>query len=118
MNNLLILFGLAGPVSVIIALLVLVVLSQRLGAVTKRPQYYRLLYVSIGLVTLTILLRLLNLGADAADGNLQLIFRMPLAIGLTLAIPVVWFYWGWLLGERGAAIKEPARKRGDGGKSP
>jgi hypothetical protein len=92
--------SLVGPLSLVICLIVLGLLSQRLGAVTRRTPLYRLLFVSSGLVGLSLLVRLPTLG-QTLDAETALAYDIPLTLGLLLAVIIVWRYWGWLLGERG-----------------
>ncbi len=104
MINLLTLLGLCGPASIIVALIVLALLSQRLGAVTKRPPLYRWLFVSVVLVGISVISRLVNLGtAESLDHGSAVVMLddITLALGLTLAVIVAWRYWSWLLSERG-----------------
>jgi hypothetical protein len=103
MNNLLTLFGLCGPVSILIALVVLALLSQRLGAVTKRAPLYRWLFVSVALVGVSIVGRFISAvvpGGDPAYAATML-FDVLFVLGLLLAVVVAWRYWSWLLHERG-----------------
>ncbi len=102
MPNLLTLLGLAGPIAMIIALLVMALLSQRLGAVTKRRRAYRWFFVAVGLITAGILARLLALGGTpSALAEATLLYTVSVTIALTLAVSAAWRYWGWLLSERG-----------------
>ncbi|MCC7450480.1 MAG: hypothetical protein IT324_23885 [Anaerolineae bacterium] len=99
MISLQLLFGLIGPASMIVALIVLALLSQRLGAVTKRAPIYRWFYVSVVLIAVSIVGRLF--APDALDYRAALLYDVPLALGLTLAVVIAWRYWSWLLSERG-----------------
>lgn len=83
-------------------LLVIALLSQRLGAVTKRPKYYLLFFVAIALIGGSVLTRLLTLGtpAETLDLSVGLLYTLPLAIALTVSVIVAGRYWGWLLGEK------------------
>ena len=102
MNNFVSFLGLAGPASVVIALIVMAQLSQRLGAVTKRAPLYRWFYLSVALMIGALFVRLItlfmpdSLGADAA-----LYYDVPQAASLIIAVIVAWRYWSWLLNERG-----------------
>jgi uncharacterized membrane protein len=88
--------GLIGPASLIVALLLLIHLSARLGRELNRPRWHRLLYVSVILVGFGILTRVLGLGTPADHTVLVL---LPIATGLVIAVLVVWRYWSWLLNE-------------------
>ena len=79
------------------ALIVMGLLSQRLGAVTKMPPHYRWFYVAAGLLGVSTLIRLFAL-AEAYPAMGQL-YAMTFALGITLAVGVAWRYWGWLFGE-------------------
>jgi hypothetical protein len=101
------LFGLLGSIAITIALMVLGLLSKRLGSVTRTPHYYIWFYFATGLMLVSILARLVNLGHDAAFGatlvndeiSVLLYAGLP-AIALTLGVVVAWRYWSWLLAER------------------
>lgn len=99
MISLQLLLGLIGPASIIVALVVLALLSERLGAVTKRAPIYRWFFVSVALIGISIVARLI--APDALDYRAALLYDIPLAVGLTLAVVIAWRYWSWLLSERG-----------------
>ncbi|MEP7284875.1 MAG: hypothetical protein ABI947_03805 [Chloroflexota bacterium] len=104
MENLFAALSLFGPVSIIIALLVLALLSQRLGAVTRHSPLYRWFYVSVALVAISLGWRLLGMIAPEQfnhDAQSALVYDAPLAVGLLIAVVVAWRYWSWLLSERG-----------------
>ncbi|MBI5670035.1 MAG: hypothetical protein HZC41_18730 [Chloroflexi bacterium] len=98
--------GLLGPLSIVVALVVLALLSRRLGSVTRMPRYYLGLFLSAGLMLVSIVARLVSLGRPATTGLhhdplvVFLYVGLP-AIALTIAIVVAWRYWSWLLAERG-----------------
>ncbi len=100
-------FGLIGMAAMAVALVVLALLSKRLGSVTRSPRYYRILYLSTGLVIISLLGRIFNLlrGADLhllRDDPLWVTIYVGLpALALTLAVITGWRYWSWLLAERG-----------------
>jgi hypothetical protein len=102
-NNALAYLSLCGPVSIGIALVVLALLSQRLGAVTKRPPLYRWYFLSVAIIGVAIILRIVNLSAPDIDYDnmTTLLYDVALVIGLSLAVIIAWRYWGWLLSERG-----------------
>lgn len=101
------LFGLLGPVSIAVALLVMGLLSKRLGSVIRTPRYYIGFFVAAALMAASILARLLNLGRGAAAAAelhhdpvwVFLYVGLP-ATAVTLGIVVAWRYWSWLLAER------------------
>ena len=101
------LFGLIGPISIGLALLVIGLLSKRLGNVTRAPRYYLGFYVATLLMGISILARLLNIGRgpefvrelNSETGWVLLYNGLP-ALALTLGLFVAWRYWSWLLAER------------------
>ncbi len=94
--------GLFGPLSLIVVLIVMAQLSQRLGAVTKRPPLYRVLYVSAGFIAVSIVSRVVSIGSGADfDYNAAMWYDIPLVLGLLLGVVIAWNYWSWLLSERG-----------------
>src|SRR5512135_3569141 len=99
-------FDLFGMASITVAILVLALLSKRLGAVTHTPRYYLGLYGSAALMAVSVLARLLNWlkRTDAANINsdpvwILLYIGLP-AVAVTLGVIVAWRYWSWLLAER------------------
>ena len=99
MNGLLSLLALVGPLSLIVALLVTALLSQRLSLALPHQKRYRWLLVSLGVATLGFSLRLLGLFGLLGSDIALLTYTMVTAVALTIAVPVAWGYWGWLLGE-------------------
>jgi hypothetical protein len=94
------LIGLIGPFALTIALVLLIYLSARLGAALKRRKWYRLLYVSVLLNLLSIALHFLFLvRPELNEADNTLIYLLPMALGLLLAVLVIWRYWSWLLNE-------------------
>lgn len=90
--------GVVGPASVAVTLVVIGLLSQRLGAVTRTPPYYRWCYVAAGLVGMSTLGRLVSVGY--VDERLTLLNNLLFALGVTLGLVIAWRYWSWLFGER------------------
>lgn len=84
--------GLIGPLSLLLALLVIALLSQRLGMITKRTRYYRWFFVAIGLMLIALATQL-----ETANG---LVYSLLMAVALTIGAAIAWHYWGWLLHER------------------
>ncbi|HEX2906867.1 MAG TPA: hypothetical protein VHO69_08410 [Phototrophicaceae bacterium] len=99
--------GLIGPISLVVALVVIGLLSKRLGRVLRTRQYYVGFFIAAGLMATSVFARILNLGRGApvaAELNhdpawVFLYMGLP-AIALTLGIVVAWRYWSWLLAER------------------
>lgn len=102
------LLGLAGPTAIALMMIILGLLSKRLGSVTRIPRYYLGFYIAAGLMGLSILARTLEIGrgyevAAQASGDAfhVLMFGVVPGISLTLALIIAWRYWSWLLAERG-----------------
>ena len=86
-----------------------IVLSRKLGAVTKMKPYYRWLYGASVLICVALVaesIRLTSLAAPAAvpaamqsNGFYLLAFEVPLASAAIIAFVVVLLYWGWLFRE-------------------
>lgn len=96
-----------GMGSVAALMLILALLSKRLGSVTRTPRYYIGLYASSVLVIISVLMRLWNMiqGVSAADLSrdptwVVIYIGLP-ALAFTIAVIVAWRYWSWLLAERG-----------------
>jgi hypothetical protein len=102
--------GCLGEAALLYAMLILLRLSRKLGEVTKMPPYYRGYYVSVGLISVALLARMLSASvllspSDTIPGWLLspwfsvVLHHLMLAAGLTVALPITWKYWGWLLRE-------------------
>jgi len=93
-----------GLLAVAVALLVLGLLSKRLGKVTRAPGYYRVFFVAAGLMIVSMLARLidaLNAHVPHADEATSVILYLGLpAFALTISLIIAWRYWSWLLAER------------------
>lgn len=99
--------SLLGYMAIAVALLVLGRLSHRLNSVTNTPPYYLGLYIAAALVFIGrifsayLLLRSPSwLSTEPAATGFTLLSSGLPAIGITLALAVVWYYWSWLLAER------------------
>ena len=90
--------GTVGALGVMVALVVMGLLSQRLGAVTKMAPHYRWFYVAAGLSFVSVVSRLLYVGYQ--DERIVLAYTASLALATTLGLIVGWRYWNWLFGER------------------
>jgi len=83
--------------------------SQRLGAVTKMPEHYRWFRVANSFVALAAISQVVRgTFAVASDYAFSFLlsswfsiatFHIPLAIGVTLDLVLVWYYWRWILKE-------------------
>jgi len=101
--------ALLGSLAVGYLLYIFVVLSRKLGAVTKAQPRYRWLYVSIVIVGVTAAIEWIILSVRAALQNVptlivsewfHLIGRtLPLVAAAVIALVVVLRYWGWLFRE-------------------
>ena len=101
------LVGALGPLSICVMFVVLGLLSQRLGRVTRVKPYYVGLYVAALLWGISTLARVVNLGrgASAAAGLGQealfvLLYIVFPALGVTIGLIAAWRYWSWLFAER------------------
>jgi len=103
--------GCLGEAALIWALIILLRLSQKLGDVMKMKPYYRGYYLAIGLVSLALGMRLLAasfwyepiwpLATWLKEASFYpLVHHIALAAGITIALPIAFRYWGWLLRER------------------
>jgi hypothetical protein len=102
--------GSLGLLAVIYTLFVLAAFSQRMGEVLKTPPLYRGLYLGAACLTVALIVRFLRVSVllASAEGSafLQddwfylLAYHVPLALGLTVSVVVIWRYWSWLLRER------------------
>ncbi len=106
--------ALAGLAGVLYAVLILMVLSKKLGEVARMRPYYRLFYLATALIALAIASRVFRalealtslLGPEAPPWLHQsqlfytLTYYIPLALGVTISLAVIWQYWGWLVKER------------------
>lgn len=95
------LLAVIAPLSLVIVLLGLMMLSRRLGSVSKRRPLYRIYYIGITFVTLGGLLRVLWMDSSGRlDAGIALFHDFPLFLGLLIGVVVAWRYWAWLLTER------------------
>ncbi len=98
------LIALMGLLSVAVALVVLGLLSKRLGKVTRAPGYYRVFFVAAGLLLVSLGVRLVdivNAHVPHADDPTAVILYLGLpAFALTISLIIAWRYWSWLLAER------------------
>jgi hypothetical protein len=101
------LFGLLGLCSLGVALLVMGLLSKRLGSVTRAPRYYLGFYVAALIMAVSVIARLVNIGRGVAaiavlsrDFGWVLLYNGLPALAVTLGLYVAWRYWSWLLAER------------------
>ena len=98
------LFASMGLLSIAVALVVLGLLSRRLGQVTRAPRYYLGFWLSAALLLVSLGYRLLNLFQSHIPlpddaGAVILYIGLP-AFALTISLIIAWRYWSWLLAER------------------
>jgi hypothetical protein len=92
--------GLLGPLAVVVMLLVLALISRRMGRVTHAPPYYLGLIVAAALVAAGLAARALGVDAIADETAALLLFAVLPALGMTLGLLAAWRYWSWLVAER------------------
>ena len=95
------------PLSITAALIIMGLLSRRLGRATRAAPYYIGFFVAGGLVGFSALARLVNLLLHIADATMLqqdtlwvLVYHGLPALGVTLGVVFAWRYWSWLLAER------------------
>ena len=99
-----------GTISVMFLFFILARLSEKLGAVTRMPAYYRWFWVGIGFLGIALISQLLRITVSLTgqtsypllnDPFFYLVmYHVPMAIGATIGLAVTWRYWSWLLTER------------------
>lgn len=85
------------------ALVVIGLLSRRLGEATRAAPYHIGFYVAAGLVLVSVLARLFNLlfvPATVDDPLWIALYSGLPALAVTIGVFVAWRYWSWLLAER------------------
>ena len=102
--------GSVGLLSIAYSVLLFGRFSRRLAAVTRMPDRYSWYLVASSLVAVATASQLMRaiaaLAADAAPSVMLqlwfvlLTFHIPLAVGVTLALILVWWDWQWILRER------------------
>lgn len=110
MTLVLALAGCIGEAAILYTLIILARLSQKLGAVTKMPPYYRGFYLSVALLCVSLASRLVHLSAAlteagqtmpllAEEGFALATHHLPMALAMLISVLVAGRYWGWLLKE-------------------
>jgi hypothetical protein len=85
-------------------------LSRRLSTVTKMADYHRWFKIASALVAVAAMSQVIR-GTAALAPQLAfpvllepwfalVSFHIPLALGVTLDLALVWYYWKWILVER------------------
>ena len=98
------LLSLLGPISIMVALIVVGLLSRQLGEQTKAKPFYLGFFAAAILVLISIAAQFLDLifHFPRSDTFLLWIFvddGLP-AIAVTVGVIFAWRYWSWLLAER------------------
>jgi hypothetical protein len=101
--------GSAGLAAIVYLGVIFSRLSQRLNAVAKKADYHRWFWVANGLIAIAATSQIVRSTAALApkcalpallDPWFALItFHIPLAIGATIELLLVQYYWGWILKE-------------------
>ena len=99
-----------GTISVMFLFFILARLSEKLGAVTRLPPFYRWFWVGTGFLAIALISQLLRITAVLTgqtsypllnDPAFYLVtYHLPLAIGVSIGLAVTWRYWSWLPTER------------------
>jgi len=99
--------GIIGWLSICVFLIVMGLLSRRLGQVTHARAYYIGFFSGAAFVSIGVIARIINLFRELAsistlhDNILWvLLYNGAPAAGVTLGVVVAWRYWSWLLAER------------------
>ncbi len=101
--------GLLGLLAVVYLCVLFSNFSRRLSAVTKMKDYYRWFRLASGLIAVAATSQVIRATADLAQEApafllapwfALLSFHVPLVVGVTLALGLVWYYWGWILREK------------------
>jgi len=104
-----VLLGVVGLLALFYLGLLFANLSRRLGDVTKMPEHYRWFRaanVFIALAVASQVTRGITLSTYPMYSFLKapwfalVTFHIPLAIGLTFDLVLVWYYWAWILKEK------------------
>jgi hypothetical protein len=85
-------------------------LSSKLNAVTKKGDYLKWFKIANALITIATLSQAIRgtaiLAPEQAPAVLRqawfslVSFHLPLAVGVTLDLLLVWYYWNWILKEQ------------------
>ncbi len=101
------LFGLFEPLSLAVALIVLGLLSRRLGKASRVSPRYSGFFVGAGCLSVSAAARFANLIFDWVKPEQiphslawTLLYTGLPALGLTIGLIAAWRYWSWLLAER------------------
>ncbi|MDX2137440.1 MAG: hypothetical protein SF123_05045 [Chloroflexota bacterium] len=97
-------FATLGPAGVAVALVVLGLLSRRLGATTRTGAHYGWFFFSAALMTMSAGARVAGMWTSADNLANEpiwvLLYNGLPALAITIAVFTAWHYWSWLLAER------------------
>mgnify|MGYP003987973887 CR=1 FL=1 len=107
MSDLSTLFSIIGMTSMVVMLILLGLLSKRMGKVTKTPSYYIGFYVGSAFVFIGVVVRIATFADKVSNTassdnciSLVLLYNGAPALGITIGVIAAWRYWSWLLAER------------------
>lgn len=96
-----------GQLAIAFVLIILGLLSKRLGTATRAKPKYIGFYFAAGFMLVGVVLRLVNgflrwFPDDTLQYSLEwvLVYNGLPAVGITLGVIFGWRYWSWLLAER------------------
>ena len=98
------LLGLMGPISIMVALIVVGLLSRQLGEQTNAKRFYLGFFAAAILIFISIAAQFLDLILHFPHNDTLLLWifvddGLP-AIAVTIGVIFAWRYWSWLLAER------------------
>ncbi|GAB1422269.1 hypothetical protein MASR2M15_24920 [Anaerolineales bacterium] len=98
------LFALLGPASIAFTLIILALLSRRLGSVTRAKPYYRIFYLAAFMICMAVFVEFVYIISPDTLSTLRifaiLVEQLLFAIAITISLVTAWYYWSWLLAER------------------
>ena len=98
------LLGLLAPISIMVALIVVGLISRRLGVQTNAKPFYLGFFAAAILVFISIAAQFLDLILHFPHSDPDVLWiivddGLP-AIAVTIGVIFAWRYWSWLLAER------------------
>lgn len=102
------LFGLFSLIGIGVMLVIVGVLSKRLGAASKATRRYYGFYAAAGFLFASAGLQAVNILARFTEASVMLespawiiVYNVLPAVGITIGLVYAWHYWSWLLAESG-----------------
>jgi len=103
--------GVGGLLAIAFLGLLFALFSRRLSSVTRMTNYHRWFLVAAVFVILAAMSQVIRSTAALAPSGVAppvllepwfslVSFHIPLAIGITIDLVLVWYYWGWILKEK------------------